>query len=129
MKRDYTLFLTDVLDAVDSIEKFVEGMTLDEFKRDDKTSSAVIRKFEVIGEAMKHIPTPVREKYPEIPWKSIAGLRDRLIHAYFGIDHKLVWDAIKTELPKLKPKLREIIDSMKKEKKGIESSQEADKGA
>ncbi len=116
MKRDYALFLKDVLDAIDSIEKFVEGITLDEFRRDDKTSSAVIRKFEVIGEATKHVPEQIRDEHPEIPWKSIAGLRDRLIHAYFGIDHKLVWDAIKTELPKLKPKLKEIVNSMEKEK-------------
>lgn len=126
MKRDNALFLKDILAAIESIEKFVDGMTLDEFKKDDKTSSAVIRKFEIIGEATKHIPEQIRDKHPEIPWKSIAGLRDRLIHAYFGIDHKLVWDAIKTELPKLKPKLREVIDSIEneKEKEDEESSRD-----
>lgn len=112
MKRDYKLFIKDIISAVESIEKFVEGMNLEEFNQDDKTSSAVIRKFEIIGEETKHIPHKIRKKYPEIPWKKITGMRDRLIHAYFGIDYKLVWDTVKIEIPEIKLKLQQILEKL-----------------
>ena len=109
MKRDIKLFVKDIITAMDSIEKFVRDMTIDELEKDDKTSSAVIRKFEIIGEATKQIPDSLRGKHPEIPWSRMAGMRDRLVHAYFGIDYKLVWDAIKNHMPNLKPKLEKIL--------------------
>jgi uncharacterized protein with HEPN domain len=109
MKRDYKLFLNDIIRAMESIELFVEDMSAEELAQDDKTASAVIRKFEIIGEATKHIPERIKENHPEILWKSMAGMRDRLIHAYFGIDYELVWDAIEIELTNLKSKLRAIL--------------------
>ena len=116
-KRDYKLFINDIIDAMEHIEEFAGDMALDELEADEKTSSAVIRKFEVIGEAVKHIPKKVKEEHKDIQWKSMAGMRDRLIHAYFGIDYKLVWAAIKNEIPKLKPKLKKLLSSLEQEEK------------
>ena len=108
--RNYKLYLKDILSAMENIEEFVEGIDFEKFREDDKTSSAVIRKFEIIGEATKHIPGELREKYSQIPWKEMTGMRDRLIHFYFGIDYKLVWRTIKERLPKLISLLKKVIE-------------------
>ena len=85
MLEKFAVYLKDISESIESIEKFVEGMTQEQFENDDKTSSAVIRKFEIIGEASKFIPEVIRNKYSEIPWKEMAGMRDKLIHAYSEI--------------------------------------------
>jgi len=106
--RDYKLYLKDILEAIESIEKFVEDISFEEFREDDKTASAVIRKFEIIGEATKQIPDDIKQKYPEIPWKEMAGMRDRLIHLYFGVDYNLVWTTIKNRIPIVKSLIKNI---------------------
>jgi len=112
MKRNYRLFIKDIIAAMESIEGFVEGMSFEELMQDDKTASAVIRKFEIVGEATKCLPDELKEEHPEIQWKRMAGMRDRLIHAYFGVDYKLVWEAIKAEVPSMKLKLQEILTEL-----------------
>lgn len=107
--RDYTLYLKDILEAMHAIEKFVENITFEDFQRNDMVSSAVIRKFEIIGEATKGLPETVRNKYPQVPWKEMAGMRDRLIHFYFGIKYDLVWHTIKDVIPEVKPVIQEIM--------------------
>jgi uncharacterized protein with HEPN domain len=84
-------------------------MELNDFRINDKTTSAVVRKLEIIGEAAKQIPDEIRQKHPGIPWREMAGMRDKLIHFYFGVDYQLVWRAIKERLPRIKPELQEIL--------------------
>ena len=103
--RDYKLYFKDILEAMESIEQFVGDMSFEDFKEDDKTASAVIRKFEIIGEAT---PDEVKQKYSEVPWKEMAGMRDRLIHLYFGVDYNLVWTTIKNRIPVVKSLIKNI---------------------
>ncbi|MEZ4526424.1 MAG: DUF86 domain-containing protein [Desulfobacterales bacterium] len=116
MKRNSTLFLKDIVNACEYIRKFVEGLTFEEFLQDEKTSSAVIRKFEIIGEAVKNVPEFVRKKYPDILWKDMAGMRDRLIHGYFGIDYFIVWNSITSDIPNILSSVSKIVDDLEKEK-------------
>jgi uncharacterized protein with HEPN domain len=111
-KRSLHLYAKDILDSIEMIEEFIKGMDFDEFQSDDKTSSAVIRKLEIIGEAVKQLPDEIRSGYEKIPWKEIAGMRDKLIHWYFGVDYEIVWNVIKEEIPQLKPILKEIADKI-----------------
>ena len=110
--RDPTLYLKDIMEAIEAIERFTEGIDFKTFSQDDMRSSAVIRKFEIIGEAAKHIPDPIKQKYPDIPWKDMAGFRDRLIHFYFGVKYELVWETIQVELPALKLRLKQILEEL-----------------
>jgi len=99
--RDRSLYLKDILNAIESIEAFMAGMDFEAFRTDDKTASAVIRKLEVIGEAVKQLPEEVRQRYPDIPWKQVAGMRDKLIHFYFGVEPALIWQIVNNRLPAL----------------------------
>jgi uncharacterized protein with HEPN domain len=108
--RDYKLYLKDIVAAIESIEGFVAGASLETFRADDKTVSAVTRKLEIIGEAAKQVPDEVRQACPLVPWKEMAGMRDKLIHFYFGVDHQLVWKAIKERLPPVKLELQRMLE-------------------
>ena len=109
--RDYKLYLDDILEATKRIEKYTKGFTLEKLKKDNLTIDGVVRNLEIIGEAVKNIPADIKDKYPDIEWKKIAGLRDILAHEYFGIDLEILWDIIENKLPDLK---KEIFCLLKK---------------
>lgn len=111
IKRIAELYIDDIFDAIKKIEKYIEGFNFDSFSQDQKTVDAVIRNFEIIGEAAKNIPLEARKKYSQIPWMSMAGTRDKLIHEYFGVNFKVLWKTIKEDLPYLKEKISEITKS------------------
>ena len=107
--RNIKLYLRDILQAIEAIEVFVKDMDFEGFKDSDLVSSAVIRKFEIIGETTRNIPQEIRKRYPDIPWRTMVGFRDKLIHFYFGIKHELVWETIKSRLPELKEKIKKVL--------------------
>jgi len=110
--RDIKLYLKDILEAMETVEKFVKDMNFEQFKNNDLVSSAVIRKFEIIGEATRNIPQEIKKKYSDIPWKTMVGFRDKLIHFYFGIKYDIVWETIKSKLPELKEKIKKILEQL-----------------
>ncbi len=110
MSRDYKVYLDDILSAIEKIGKFTVGLSVEQFAEDVKTFDAVVRNLEIIGEAAKKIPQAIRRKLPDIEWKKIAGLRDILIHQYFGIDVDVVWDVVQNKLPVLRKQIRELLE-------------------
>ncbi|NJL27474.1 MAG: DUF86 domain-containing protein [Thermoanaerobaculia bacterium] len=111
VERSYTDFLEDILDAVQKIEAFTVGLTREVFHEDTKTVFAVIHALEIIGEAAKKIPDTIRRSHPTVPWRDMAGMRDNLIHGYFGVDLDTVWTTVVEDLPKLKPQILEVLRS------------------
>lgn len=111
MSKSPTEYLNHILDEIGFLERETKNYTEDQFMRDDLTQRAFARSLEIIGEAVKMVPDDIRSNHPDIDWKSLAGLRDKLIHHYFGVDYAIVWDVVTHELPGLKDKILAIIAS------------------
>jgi len=113
INRDYNLYLEDMLTSMLRIEEYIGEMKFREFKMNYMIVDAIIRNFEIIGEASKSLPLELKNKYPEIPWKKMYGLRNLIAHEYFGIDHEMIWEIAKNNLPQNAIDLRKIIDNEK----------------
>ena len=116
MSRDVKIFLEDILVNIEKIEGFITGLNKVEFAEDEKTHETVVRKLEIIGEAVKQIPEQVRLLAPDVEWKKIAGARDIFIHAYWSVNIGRVWNMINEELPVLKTAIKNILGELENEK-------------
>lgn len=111
-RRVYTDSLRDILAASEQAQQFVAGMDLAAFLSDVKTQFAVIRALEIIGEAARHIPTAIRRRYPQVPWADMRGMRNVLVHEYFGVDAQVLWRTVQEDIPPLSIEIRKILDEM-----------------
>jgi len=107
-KRSDIDLLEDILICMEKIQTYVDGVTYDQFKNDSKTQDAIVRNIEVIGEAVKKLSDAFKTRYPSLPWKEIAGTRDRLIHGYFGVNIDIIWEIATIDIPKLKSDVEKI---------------------
>ncbi len=108
-RRDWRDRIRDILEAIAEIQRFTHGVTYESFRGDDKSIRAVEMNFIIIGEAASQIPEEVEEKYPNIPWNLMRAMRNRIVHAYFNVDEKLMWDTIQNDLPPLIPLLEKLL--------------------
>jgi len=115
MTKQLRVYFVDILGAIEEIEEFTRNLTFDEFTKNKMAIRAVTMDFAIIGEAAKHIPAETKRKYPQIPWKQMTGIRDKIIHGYAYIKLGVLWDAVSLDLPVLKPLIKEILESDLKE--------------
>ena len=112
MTRNTILYFRDILDNMRLAEEFVYGVTHEVFTSDHKTAYAVLRCLEIIGAAAKNVPSSLRERYPAIHWKDMAGMRDMVIHSYFDVSYEKIWHTVKEDIPAIKPLLEQALREM-----------------
>jgi uncharacterized protein with HEPN domain len=117
MRRDASLYLSDIIESMDDAVRFIEGMKYEDFLKDKKTMRAVIGCIEIIGEATKQVPEDLREKKPEVPWKNMARMRDKCMHVYFGVDYGIVWGTVTKNIPAARPMIAELLEKVRSEQK------------
>ena len=110
--RGTTMYLRDIIDAMDDIESFVEGMSFDEFKEDKKTFHACVRNLEIMGEAVKNLPEYLKDEHDDVPWREVAGMRDKVVHAYFGVSHEIIWKTIHTRFEEFRDSIEGILSEL-----------------
>jgi len=114
--RTILLYIKDILDSIEKIEKFCHDMSYDQFMADEKTRDAVVRNLEIIGEAAKNISDAMKKKTAQVAWRSMTGMRDKLVHEYFGVSYSIVWETIKNDFADLKSQMKELYRSIEQEK-------------
>lgn len=107
--KDQTVYLKHIIEAIDKIKMYTKGMDRESFLKNEMAMDAVVRNIEIIGEATKNLSEDFRKKHEEIPWKDIAGMRDCIVHFYFGLDYDLVWEVIERDLPAFEKKIMKIL--------------------
>ena len=107
--RDYRMFLQDIMDSINKIEKYTQDLDFRKFKANEMIIDAVIRNIEIIGEATSNIPGKIQQKYPLLPWTKMKSMRNKVIHEYFGIDVNITWKTIKKSLPQLKTEISQVL--------------------
>lgn len=112
MRRDPLVYLDDIVQACRKIENYTSALTFEQFQRDEKTIDAVVRNFEIIGEAVKNVPADLRDRMPEIEWSRAAGMRDVLVHGYFNVNLQLVWDAAMQSVPPLAARVTSFLSTL-----------------
>jgi|CZCB01.1.fsa_nt_gi uncharacterized protein with HEPN domain len=115
INRNYIMYLEDIIHCIEKIEQYTEKLSYEEFTKNSLVIDAVIRNLEVIGEATRNVPEEITQHYPDVPWKSMIGLRNILIHEYFGVDLEIVWEIIKYDLPNTKPLVSHVLEKLKEE--------------
>ncbi|NOZ51220.1 MAG: DUF86 domain-containing protein [Chloroflexi bacterium] len=108
-RHDDVMYLRHIYDATENIQRYLQGVGKEEFGRTSLLQDGVIRQLEIIGEATRHLSKSLRQQYTEVPWQDIAGMRDKLIHDYFGVDIDTVWLAATEDVPELSEKVKEIL--------------------
>ena len=108
-ERDYASYIEDIIEHMNYTQEFIRCMTFKEFANDKKTILSVTKCIEIVGEATKHIPDSIREKYPDVPWREMAGIRDRLVHGYFKVNLEIVWVTVTLEFPELRPMIEKVL--------------------
>jgi uncharacterized protein with HEPN domain len=108
MTAEFLDYIDDILDAMDKVEILLTDVTYDQFVGDFRIHYAVVRALEIIGEATKRLPSSLRDEYPTIPWRGMAGMRDRIIHGYDMVDYEIVWNTVKDVIPRVRPLLKQI---------------------
>lgn len=109
MSNEFLDFVEDILDAMDKAEILLHDVTYDQFEDNFRINFAVVRALEIIGEATRRLPMSLRQEYADIPWKNMAGMRDRIIHGYDTVDLQIVWDVVKKDIPQIRPRIQQIL--------------------
>jgi len=114
-RRDHKLYVEDILQSMDRIERYTRGQTFERFRRSEMVADAVIRNLEIIGEAARSIPQEVRQRHPDIPWTRMIGLRNIAIHEYFGVDLGIIWEIVRRNLPETRSKIVALLEKPEKD--------------
>lgn len=112
MQKECKVYLDDIVESIEKIEKYTTNISYEKFAEDSLLVDGVIRNLEIIGEAVKNLPAQIKTKYPDIEWKKIAGLRDILIHEYFGVNLEIIWDVVANKVPELKTSIKKILEEL-----------------